>query len=744
MSQNGEWDCDINEEAIKKAEAEQSITDSAQTVDRQTDSESVVVEPAPNAAAAPLPSVKVETKNPNRTPSTQQRATPSHQEPDRNIPLQTAEVIGNEWQCGTTPSGDWDCNKVSVHATVLPGHQATPGVKAAPEQKYITENPYAHLDWVFYKNPEGLQCEGRYLEPQFPVMGDEDQTNPPLHLEADQSSTVIGGLAQLQGGVTIRQGARRLRASSADLDQVTNKARLEGNVTFREPGLLMLSDSAQVDTTTSEAIFTNAQYILHEDRLRGTADRIIRLQDERLRIENGNYSYCPPYSNAWGLTADSIVLDQEEGFGTAEDAVLRVAGVPVLYTPYFTFPIDDARRSGFLYPSFGYNKETGLDLSVPYYFNIAPNMDDTLTTRYLSDRGLILENEFRYLNHWSENVLNTAYMPDDDKTGDDRWLLGIGHKGQLSKHWQSEVEFTSVSDTEYFDDLDTDLEVKRQHHLDQRADLSYSTGNWRLRARVHDYQTINTDSTAPYKKLPQLTLTGNKALSEQSNFSLRAEYTQFDRDLYGLSGADRIIGDRAFLLPSLSYEWRTPGYFIKPELSLWSSSYSLDNQLSGRDENPSITAPMLSIDSGLIFERNMGNGGIHTLEPRLFALYVSEEEQDDIPDFDTSELDFNYNYLFRRNRFSGYDRIGDTQQISLGLSSAFYTAQGAEKARVSIGQAYYFADRKVTLASNAPDETSKQSDIAAEAIWHLTPNFRASLDAILDKSDFKNQESNLR
>lgn len=752
MDKGGEWNCTVNEALVKAAEADTAVsTPSEPSTDVPAPTEAVAVTVAPSAKAAPVTVIKKTTT----VPATDQEALRQKMasQPIQTDPAATSpaventysysdEVIGHEWQCGTSAAGSWDCTQVPVHAlTSTPNTSRPQGTTARP--LYIANNPYADLDWVYYQNPQGQQCRGKYLEPQFPVMGDEHLENPPMFLEAAQSSTVIGGLTQLQGGVNVRQGSRRLQSTSAELDQVTNKALFEGKVTFREPGLLVLSDQAEINTTTSEGIFNDARYVLHEDGFRGAARRIIRLEDERLRFEQGDYTYCPPDSEAWQLDADTIVINQQEGYGEAEDAVLRIAGVPVLYAPYFTFPIDDTRKSGFLYPSLGYSEENGYEISVPYYFNIAPNMDDTLTARLITERGLLLENEFRYMNQWSENSLSTAYIADDDLYNDDRWLLGFQHTGSPAARWRTDIDFTSVSDDDYFDDLDTSLEISRESHLDQRADLTYYGENWNVRTRLHDYQSVDS-SSSPYKKLPQITLTGEHDYSDDLAVNYIAEFTRFDRDLTGLTGSNRIVGDRTFLLPSISYEWQQPWAFIKPSLRLWSSHYKLDNQLAGRDENPNITTPILSIDSGLIFERDRSGGGTQTLEPRLFALYVPEEEQDDIPNFDTSEYSLSYDYLFRYNRFSGKDRIGDAQQLSLGLSSAFYHENGAEQARLSIGQAYYFSDREVTLASGAADITTGQSDIATNALWYITPNLRASMDAIFAYSDFDNTESNYR
>ncbi|MFT6470311.1 MAG: LPS-assembly protein [Neptuniibacter pectenicola] len=802
MTDNGEWDCSVNEDIVDAVENADQAQQTAETAPKEPQStnqttEPVVIQPAPAAVAAPIQTVgsdKPQPQAPNNSsasavvtappkvtakassngtwdcvankagewvcngegnesvhqvaaqPVVQPRAQQSQQTQTAtpstsSQPITTAEVIGSEWQCSTSASGAWDCNKVNIHALSVPGGPAS-STPSAPA--YITENPYSHLDWAYYRNPVGQQCAGRYLEPEYALTGDEQLANPPLYLEADQSSTVIGGLSQLAGGVNMRQGKRRLNSSSAELDQVTNKARFDGNVQYREPGLLLLSDNAQVDTVTSEAIFNNTQYVLHAEGFRGTADRIIRLEDERLRLENGDYTYCPPYSEAWQLHADSITINKQEGYGEAEDAVLRVAGIPVFYTPYFTFPIDDRRKSGFLQPSIGYSKDSGTDLSVPYYFNIAPNMDDTLRARIITDRGLMLENEFRYMNEWSTNTLNTAYINNDDVIDDNRWLLGIEHKGRLGTNWHTAIDYTAVSDEDYFDDLDTNLDISRESHLDKRADLSYVKENWQLRARVHDFQTIDQDSTAPYKRLPQLRLTGEESFGEGGELHYLAEYTQFDRNLSGLTGSDRVIGDRRFAQPNISYRWQTPWGYLKPQLGLWSSSYSLENQTAGLNSNPSINAPILSMDSGLFFERAMSNGGTQTLEPRLFTLYVPEKNQDSIPDFDTSEPTFNYNSLFRTNRFSGSDRLGDAEQVSLGISTRIFTKSGFEQASFSIGQAYYFADRKVQLDSTDPDETSGQSDIATQATWNISRNFRASLDTILDNSDFEASESNAR
>ncbi|MBY4676078.1 LPS-assembly protein LptD [Marinobacterium arenosum] len=648
----------------------------------------------------------------------------------------TPQLAGNptEWQCEAGSDGNWDCNQQQV---ALPGQPLGVEGSAVAQAEAVPTGQYSHLDWI--TDPNAGLCRGYYLVPQFNELDAVD--NPPLYLEALQSSTQLGGLTRLEGGVKVQQEQRLLSADYAEYDQVTSKASLQGDVSFREPGVLLRGDTAQADIETGETIFTNAQYVMHERHLRGEAGRIIRLQDARIRIEDGSYTYCPPGVESWQLHADNIMLDKEEGFGTARDMVLEVGSVPILYLPYVTFPIDDRRKSGFLYPSISVTGDNGLDLAVPYYFNLAANYDDTLTPRIVSERGMMLENEFRYLNRRSYNVLNTSWLSNDDKRGNNRWLLGIEHENRDTGRWDTEIDFTRVSDDDYFDDLDTTLSVARHDHLNQRGEIGYWGDGWNARLRVHGFQTISDDDS-PYEVMPQFYVQGSEGWNGMQ-LDYFAEAVSFDRDLSGLTGADRITGERFHLMPTLSYNWRRPWGYLKPAARLWHSSYQLDDQLSGLDDQPSISVPVLSLDSGLIFERMLDNGGQQTLEPRLFMLYASEENQDEIPDFDTAELDFDYRSLFRFNRFSGRDRIGDAQQVSLGVTSRWIEPNGYERARFSIGQAYYLADREVQLSSSTPAETSGQSDIASEAVWHFNHYWRGTADLIFDEQ-FDSQKTNLK
>ena len=650
--------------------------------------------------------------------------------------------VASSWNCQTGSQGSWDCSAGNKAPVSQNSGNTVPTASTVLSSAVTTSPSYGHLDWYPYTGGTNQSCKGQYVEPEIDFDTDDDS----LRIDADQSKTQLGGLTSLQGNVVLRQGGHSLRSNSAELDQVTDLATLSGKVEYREPGLLLISENAQTNITSKETVLTQAEYVIHEASLRGGATRIIRLNDNRIRLEDGSFTTCPPDDASWRIAANTVTLDPNSGFGEATHAVLEVANTPVMYLPYFTFPIDDRRKSGFLYPAIGYSESEGLELAAPYYFNLAPHYDDTLTPHYFSERGLLLENEFRYKTRYGEQALSTGYLAGDKKVDDDRWLLGLSHTGKR-RNWSSTVDFTSVSDNQYFDDLGSSLEVNRDSHLDKLAQVTYEQPNWAITTKVHSYQTIDS-STAPYRRLPQVTFSGNQNwLSDNLQFDYLVDAVRFDRDLDGLSGTNLVIGDRFHLQPSISLPLIWPWAHLTPKISYWHTQYELDNQVAGKESSISRGTAAVSIDSGLVFEKAVRYGTTkftQTLEPRAFLLYVPEEDQSAIPDFDTTETEFSYNSLFRENRFNGLDKIGDSQQLSLGISSAFYEESGYERARLNLGQAFYFDDRIVQLNGVTTVDTSSQSNYAAEATWNVNKDLRVTLDTELENSDFGFEESNLK
>ncbi|MDO6563971.1 LPS-assembly protein LptD [Amphritea sp. 1_MG-2023] len=649
-----------------------------------------------------------------------------------------AQVISTPLAAATTIEATPAITPAKSTASNLPNAEAIlPNTNAA--QPDLTDTRYASLDW-YPITGASKACFGVYIEPESTSVTNDSEK---LTVDADSSSTKIGGLTQLEGNVELRQSGHFLRGNTAEVDQVSNQISMSGDIRYREPGLLLRGSNAQTNALTGETIISDADYVVHEQSLRGGAKRIIRLQDNRIRMEQSSYTTCPPADESWKIASDSLVLDPNRGFGTARHATLKVGDTPVFYFPYLEFPIDDLRHSGFLFPSFGYSNEDGLEIATPYYFNLAPNYDDTLTPKVFTERGLLLENEFRYMNDYGQQALSTGLMIDDNEADRDRWLVGLDHTGYQG-HWSSLIDFTAVSDDDYFDDLGSSLEVDRSNHLDKLAEVTYSEQNWEATLRTHSYQTIN-DSDSPYQMMPQLQVKGSYSydLGQEVVFSYLTDTTQFDRDIEDLSGIDRVTGSRLHVQPSISMPMLSSWGYLTPKLSYWLSQYNLEDQVAGEDDNISRAVGVFSIDSGLLFERQSGDY-TQTLEPRLFALYSEEDEQQGIPDFDTSESDFSYEGLFRENRFTGLDKIGDSQQISVGVGSGFYREDGSEMVRLGLGQAYYFADRTVQLNGDTSVDTEEQSNFAAEAYWNPYSALRLSIDAELDKGNLNPLESNFK
>lgn len=744
MSASGEWNCDVNEKLVKQAQQE-----SAESPNK---SESPSTDTASKADAAPVPQNTAATKQDETTTDAPPIATTAAAsaplpvtsgDNNTNQPVTSTNTFtdansNDQWRCAAQGE-QWSCQQNTVAlASTTPSNGST------------VAQPYANLDWYYYspeKQAQGL-CPGHYVEPDLGLTSsNKPVAQQAIFLDALRSSTRLGGVTQLEGGINIRQGGRSLTSDKAKFDQTSRQASLTHNVRYREKNMLLIGDSAEADLNSGKTSFNNAQYVLHQEHMRGSAHQIVRQGNNDLLIKQGRVTFCEPGNDSWAIGASELNVHTTEGYGEAWNAKLEVAGVPVLYLPYFYFPINDTRRSGFLYPNIGYSSGDGADIATPYYFNLAPNYDDTLTPRIITKRGLVLENEFRYMNDWSMNQLSTGYIFNDQIYGKSRWLLGYKQDGNPSQHWYTHVDYTHISDNTYLDDLDTaNLDITKQDNLDQLAEARYEGNSWRFTTRVHKYQTIN-GAIEPYEKVPQLLLTGSRAeFSGQMNIDYTADLTRFSRNNSLLTGSDKIVGTRLHLRPSLSTQWDRPWGYLHPRLTYWYSQYALEDQPANWEKTPSLGVPVVSLDTGMRFERALPNGYTQTLEPRMMLLSVSQQDQSSLPQFDSSRLDFNYYNLFSETGYSGNDNIAGTEQATLGLSSVFYAEDGSEKARLGLGQAYYFEDRSTKTGLRPGDVTGKESssNFAAMASWHVTPALTLSHDSEIDKDSFSLRQQNYR
>lgn len=522
-----------------------------------------------------------------------------------------------------------------------------------------------------------------------------------------------GGGARLSGGVLLRRGDRLAGADSAIYDPQARALLLRGNVRYEDPHNHVSGESAEFAYETGLIRFTGAEFRLGQGQSRGAADSLEIRREGTLELDDVSYTTCPPGSDDWLLEAGDIDIDTENRTGTAQNVKLRFQGVPILYSPFLSFPIGDARKTGFLTPELGSAGRSGNELRAPFYWNIAENYDATLTPRILTDRGLQIGSEFRYLTGRNEGMAEFDYLPDDSLTGTNRHLTAVQHHTIFDNGWRNQVDFREVSDSGYFEDLGGSLSISSITHLDRSIWFDYYGDRWNLLARVQDYQTIDdtlAPTDEPYRRLPQFLFSGTWP---DRIFGLRydvdGEVVYFDRDV-------GVTGWRADLAPKVSWPLERPGWFVIPEVALEYTAYGLGDTAPGQPDSPDRTLPLTSLDTGMVLERTMDSseGNIQTIEPRILYVHIPHRDQDDLPVFDTIAPDLNLVQLYRKNRFLGVDRIGDADQLSIGVTSRVLDGSSGEQlVSATIGQALYLSEQGVALPGE-PLVTSESSDYIAE------------------------------
>ncbi|MFN2348027.1 MAG: LPS-assembly protein LptD [Thioalkalivibrio sp.] len=547
--------------------------------------------------------------------------------------------------------------------------------------------------------------------------------DPRIHLFSDEALIDRLGISIFRGNAELSRDGRTLYADELRYDEGRGYAEAEGNVRLDDGLFALESLQGHLFMDSERGAFEQADYRYHPMHARGEAERVERLDAQRFRLSRATYTTCDEGQDDWILRASRVDLDQESGKGRARNVSLHFKRVPLFYTPYISFPIDERRKSGFLYPSIGNSDASGLDLSVPYYWNIAPHRDATITPRLLGDRGLLLGGELRYLNPRSHGELALEYLDDRDY-GDDRGSLNLRHQGRPFERTRVDLMVNTVSDAQYLTDLGNSLAITSTTHLENRADLRYQGDGWNLLARFQGYQTVDPaipSGSRPYQRLPQLLFSSGLPLSGGGPVegSLRAEWVAFERD-------DTLTGQRLDLMPGLSLPLQRSYGFLTPGVKYRYTSYQLQDTAPGQDTRPERGIPIASLDAGLFFERPLADGGLQTLEPRLFYLYVPHRDQDALPLFDTGRRDFSFDQLFLDDRFTGADRVGDANQLTLALTSRrIDTMSGEERFRASVGQILYFDDRQVTLTPSEAPATDNRSSLVAEAALRMAREWSA-------------------
>ena len=562
-------------------------------------------------------------------------------------------------------------------------------------------------------------CGPGFAIPERPPF-EGDPSKETIEITADEAELSDEGISLLRGNVQYGSGERRLLAESLTYDKPKGYVVASGSLKLWDNGLFVEGKRVEIDLGKDQVELQDPSFILQERHGRGGAQRMVISGRDLVQVEDAQYTTCNVGEEDWMLNAKHIALDKLEDVGTARDVTVEFMGQPIFYAPFLTFPLSNARKSGFLTPSFTIDDETGVEATIPYYFNIAPQLDATVWARPMTKRGGLVGGEVRYLTEFGGGDFSAEIVPHDTEDDETRGQVVFRHEGSFAPGWATNLEFSRVSDKEYFEDFGNTLNMTSTRHLQQLADVTYSRGNLSALARVQSFQTVDRTIAAqdrPYKRLPQVVVNyQTPERNRQLRYGVRAEGVSFDR-------RSSVTGVRADVEPFVSYPMRTASTFLIPTAKLRYTQYALDNTAAGIDDSPSRLIPTLSVDSGVFLERGtsmFGRNYVHTLEPRLYYLFQGFDDQRNIPVFDTGRNTFSFAQLFRDDRFNGADRVGDAHQFSVALTTRLLeSGSGDELLRASIGQIHHFRDRRVQLPGAAV-ETTNSSDLVGELSARVT------------------------
>lgn len=546
----------------------------------------------------------------------------------------------------------------------------------------------------------------------------EDQKDA-TRISATQVESSSNQISTFSGDVLIERDGLRLQADHIIYNKPEQSIDINSKLHIDAENLAIDADHGWLDLQTRGGIFDNAHYQMPANQFQGSTPRLTTRSGNETVLVDSLFSSCPPGDEDWYLQTSLLRLDHATDTGTASHAVLWFKHVPLFYSPWLQFPLGDERRSGFLMPGFATSSSRGFEISVPWYWNIAPNQDALFTARHMNFRGTLLNTDYRYLLRDGKGEVLFDYLPEDEQTLESRYRLQYTHHADISPHLSADFDINDVSDDDYFNDLEDDTDLGRVSHLQRKATMQYTRDIWNANVAIQSYETIDPNIALvdyPYKRLPQIRLASADTFGNSNlTWSLQGELTNFAHDSNDVSVR---TGQRFDIYPKVSWPLQGHSWFFTPAAGARYTRYDLKNGDDTPYELDTRQITLTSLDTGLFFERDFNLGLVQTLEPRLFYLNVPYEDQSAIPLFDTGNLDFGFSQFFRENRFNGIDRIGDTRQITTAITSRLLDKNdGDEFVSVSAGQIFYAIDRRVTL-DNAPI-TDTRSDILAEASAHI-------------------------
>lgn len=563
-----------------------------------------------------------------------------------------------------------------------------------------------------------------FYEPGLPTEGNREAS--PAQVYGDRFSSPDSNLFHLSGNTALQRLDQLLRADSLTYNADTTAYDAEGHIRYQERGMLFSADSMKGTTTPEYGVADNVQYQLLGSRGNGVASQAIMLDRDRDKLHDVTYSTCDLHNRVWEIEAKTMTMDRDEGLGRAHNVTMRVKGVPFLWLPYMRFPIDNRRQTGFLYPSFGKRSRAGFFVSIPFYWNIAPNYDATFTPTWYADRGGLLDSQFRWLTDTSKGEIDFDYMPDDKIADRNRWYLTFGNQTRLPWDLLWNTSIRRASDKAWFQDFGENLTTSTVILLNSSSYVTSSGDWWNAGVGTDWYQIVTPgvpDRAAPYRRLPRVYFNADRPIGGPGGpeWGVNAQAIRFVKP-------EAVGGDRFDFYPYLAWPLQGAAWFLRPEVGVRYTAYNLPQPVAGSNtDHPTRTTPIFDVDAGLIFERDVhlfGNDYTQTLEPRVYYLRVPYRNQNDLPLFDTQPLTFDFWQLFTTNSFSGADRQMNANDLSLALTTRFLDQNGVEKLSASLGQIRYFDPQRVTLRPGGRAVDYSGSNYVANLTVSLSDNWR--------------------
>ncbi len=554
----------------------------------------------------------------------------------------------------------------------------------------------------------------------------EQASNPgKINLLAKRSAVLGPNEFLLDGNICIIQDDMRLMAPKLLYFKQEQLFDSEGGVMLQNANQRVSAAKAQFNASDNSAKLDTVNFFLRDSDINGQAQQMA-LKNNSSQLDYLTFSTCSPQQRDWEIVAKSANLDHDEGIGTFKGMSLRFKDVPIFYLPWAKLPLNDDRRTGLLIPGFSYSDNTGLDLSLPYYINIAPQMDATLTPRFLQQHGLMLGAEFRYLSANSRGNFEGNYLPNDDRRDRDRGLIEYTHQTRFARGWSFNSDLNHVTDSQYYEDFASSSYITSTPYLRSAINVRGNGLNWRFFAGINDYQVLSQTISAanqPFQTLPEINFDWFEYNYQlQTNYGVTSELVNFYRE-------DSVGAWRSDISPWVERQWSNAWGYIKPKLQYRSTQYQFDDNR----ENLSRNLPIGSIDMGLSFEKTMPSGGFKSIEPRLFYVYAPERDQTDIPIFDSRELTFGSSLLFQTNRFSGADRQSDMNQVAAAVTHRSFAGNGREQWNFTVGQIKYFDTQEVQI-NNQPENLTK-SPLVIEYNHFLNRYWSTGLSLHYDQSE---------